>query len=167
MGMLYRLISRFCVLLYYLRILSNFAHTGHYLKVIQTTLLILALKSYINETSAHNSTLRCRQWNCGDTRAVLVFNTSGTVRAWCGEWQRNIPTLARSLHLLWECWACSESSRTYTGEPNGWKCSRLGSTSVPDNSDNGESTNVAGCTIFLPFFSAAVYFVGKEFLKLT
>ena len=59
MGMLYRLISRFCVLLYYLRILSNFAHTGHYLKVIQTTLLILALKSYINETTAHNSTLRC------------------------------------------------------------------------------------------------------------
>lgn len=67
MGMLYRLISRFCVLLYYLRILSNFAHTGHYLKVIQTTLLILALKSYINETSAHNSTLRCRL-PCGHQR---------------------------------------------------------------------------------------------------
>jgi hypothetical protein len=58
MGMLYRLIARFCVLLYYLRIMSNFIHTRHYLKVIQTTLLILALKSFINETTAHNSTLR-------------------------------------------------------------------------------------------------------------
>ena len=60
MGMLYRLISRFCVLLHYLGIMSNFAHTWHYLRVIQTTLLILALKSYINETTAHNSTLRCQ-----------------------------------------------------------------------------------------------------------
>ena len=62
MGMLYRLISRFCILLYYLGIMSNFAHTGHYLRVLQTTLLILPLKSYINETSAHMSTLRwCRE----------------------------------------------------------------------------------------------------------
>jgi hypothetical protein len=59
MGMLYRLIQRFCVLLYYLGIMSNFIHTRHYLKVIQTTLLlILALKSLINETTAHMSTLR-------------------------------------------------------------------------------------------------------------
>ena len=74
MGMLYRLISRFCILLYYLRIMSNFAHTGHYLKVIQTTLLILALKSYINETSAHNSTLR---WN---RSKYLFFSEQNFIR---------------------------------------------------------------------------------------
>ena len=55
--MLYRLIPRFCVLLNYLGIMSNFAHTRHYLKVIQTTLLILGAKTLINETTAHISTL--------------------------------------------------------------------------------------------------------------
>jgi hypothetical protein len=42
-----------------LGIMSNFIHTRHYLKVIQTTLLILRAKPLINETTAHISTLRC------------------------------------------------------------------------------------------------------------
>ena len=107
-----------------------------------------------------------KQWNCGVTLAVLVFRTNGTLLECEGEWVMKIPTFDLSLHLLWACCCCSLSSRTYTGDPNGWKCFRFTGTSDPENLERGELMNLSGRCL-LPSFSPLINLVGRLFRRLT